>query len=51
MSLSVSVQVGEMVERDQKRCRAVVQLLPDRDLVTLDYDDMCEFTGSVEAYS
>ncbi|XP_037092240.1 G-patch domain and KOW motifs-containing protein-like [Pollicipes pollicipes] len=44
-------QVGEVIERDQRRCRATVQLLPDRQLCTLGYDDICEYTGSMEAYS
>jgi len=44
-------QVGAVLERDTRRCRTTVQLLPDQDLHTLDYDDVCEYTGSMEAYT
>ena len=40
--------LGEVLRRDKSRCSAAIQLLRDRDqVVTLDFDDICEYMGDV----
>ncbi len=40
-----------MVKRDEAKCLAMVQLLPDRDEVArLDFDDICNYIGDVLDY-
>lgn len=42
-------QLGQVLERDKKRCEALVQLLSDRDKVLqLDYDTICEYAGDID---
>lgn len=44
------LQLAEMMKRDKSSCKAVVQLLRDRDeVVKLDYDSMCEYVGDINA--
>lgn len=43
-------QVGELLERDARHCRVTLQLLPDREVTRLDFDDVCEYVGSAEAF-
>ncbi|XP_053376931.1 G-patch domain and KOW motifs-containing protein-like [Mercenaria mercenaria] len=41
-------QLGQVLERDKKRCEALVQLLSDRDKVLqLEYDSVCEYVGDI----
>ncbi|XP_060606505.1 G-patch domain and KOW motifs-containing protein-like [Ruditapes philippinarum] len=42
-------QLGHVLERDKKKCQALVQLLSDRDKVLqLDYDCICEYVGDID---
>ena len=44
-------QVGELVAKDKRSCVAAVQTLPDKDeVLKLDFDDVCEYTGEVFDY-
>lgn len=43
-------EVGKIVDRDRKRERASVQLSRTQDIVTLPYDDVCEFCGDATIY-
>ena len=41
-------QVAELVAKDKRSCVAAVQTLPDKDeVLKLDFDDVCEYTGEV----
>ena len=44
-------KLAAVVERDKKKCRAVVRIVGDMEedelVVTLDYDDICEHVGGV----
>ncbi|KAK3608339.1 hypothetical protein CHS0354_030794 [Potamilus streckersoni] len=41
-------QVAEIIEKDRRKCEALVQLLSDRDQVLrLDFDSICEFVGNI----
>ena len=38
-----------MLERDKDRCRAVVQLLSNRDVaLSLDFDAICEYAAEID---
>ena len=38
-----------VLQRDAGACKAVVQLLEDRDkALSLDYDALCEYTGNID---
>jgi len=40
--------LAQLLERDKNQCRAVVQLLSDRNVaVTLPFEDICEYTADV----
>ena len=40
-------QPGEMLWKDKKKCKAAVQVLPDKDdVVELDFDDLCEYVDN-----
>ena len=44
-------QVAELVAKDKRSCVAAVQTLPDKDeVLKLDFDDVCEYTGEVFDY-
>ncbi|KAL3853503.1 hypothetical protein ACJMK2_017039 [Sinanodonta woodiana] len=41
-------QVAEIIQKDNRKCEALVQLLSDRDQVLrLDFDSICEFVGNI----
>jgi len=42
--------VGTIVDRDRKRQRASVQISRTQDIVTLSFDDVCEFCGDATIY-
>ena len=43
-------QLGEVLKRDKTRCVASVQLFGDREaLLSISFDDICEYTGDVHA--
>ncbi|KAI6221004.1 G-patch domain-containing protein [Aphelenchoides fujianensis] len=41
-------QVGQVVERDDRRYQLDVRMLGRRDVIKADFDDVCEFCGSLE---
>ncbi|KAK7100764.1 G-patch domain and KOW motifs-containing protein-like [Littorina saxatilis] len=42
-------QIGKIVKKDKDACRALIQLLSDRDvLVKMDFDEICDYVGSIE---
>ncbi|KAI6238333.1 G-patch domain-containing protein [Aphelenchoides fujianensis] len=41
-------QVGQVVERDDRRYQVDVRMLGRRDVIKADFDDVCEFCGSLE---
>ena len=43
-------QLGEILLRNKRAAIADVQLLIDKEVVKLDFDDVCEFTGDIEMY-
>ena len=40
-------QLGRVVARDKTRYMATVQLIHNEDVLSLDYDDVCEYVGLV----
>jgi len=51
LSGSRSGQVAELVAKDKRACVAAVQTIPDKDeVLKLDFDDVCEYTGQVFDY-
>jgi len=42
-------QLGEILQKDKAKCIASVQLLKDRSIVRLSYDDICEYVGDIMA--
>ena len=44
---STSGQLGRVVARDKSRYLATVQLIHTEQVLTLDYDNICEYVGSV----
>ena len=38
-------QMGMIVDRNKSECRATVQLQQTKELLTVDYDDICEYVG------
>jgi len=45
-----SGELGEMLDRDKSKQKATVQLIMSDEVLTLDYDSVCEFAGSVPDY-
>ncbi|KAJ7328638.1 hypothetical protein OS493_023908 [Desmophyllum pertusum] len=43
-------QLAVLVERDTSKYSAVIQLLLDKDIITADYDDICEHVGDVNDF-
>ncbi|KAL8580361.1 hypothetical protein ACOMHN_037460 [Nucella lapillus] len=42
-------QLGRIIKKDKDSCRALVQLLSDRDLVLkVEFDEICDYAGSVD---
>ena len=44
-------QLGEVLSRNKSKARADIRLLEGEDLVKLDFDDICEFTGVIDMCS
>ena len=44
-------ELGELLTRDKHKARAEIQLLDGKEVVRLDYDHLCEFTGEIDHYS
>ena len=38
-------QMAMIVDRNKSECRATVQLQQTKELLTVDYDDICEYVG------
>ena len=43
-------QLGEIMLRDKHKARADIQLLNEKELIRLDFDQLCEFMGDVDMY-
>ena len=44
-----STEIGQVIHRDKHIEKVTIQLLSDRDtVVTLHYDDVCEYSGNVD---
>lgn len=42
------LQLAQVLERDRKSCKAMLQLLSNRDKVLqVDYDSICEYVGDI----
>jgi len=42
-------EIAELIQKNKEREKVTVQLLSDRSvLMTLSYDDVCEYTGNVD---
>lgn len=39
------IQMAVIVERNKTKCRATVQLQLTKEVVTVDYDNICEYVG------
>ena len=44
-------QLGEILLRDKHKARANIQLLNEKEIVRLDFDQLCEFMGDVDMYT
>ena len=44
-------ELGEILTRDKHKARAEIQLLDGKEVVRLDYDNLCEFMGEIDHYS
>ena len=44
----LSLQIARMLERDTRKYKATVEVVTTSEVVTVDYDDLCEYTGDVE---
>ena len=44
-------QLGEILFRDKHKARAEVQLLNEKEMIRLDFDQLCEFIGDIDMYS
>ncbi len=42
------LQIGTILKRDKANCKVAVELVQTREVVTLDYDDVCEYVGNIE---
>lgn len=45
-----SVQLAVLLKRDTSKYSAVIQLLLDKDIATVDYDDICEHVGDANDF-
>ena len=43
-------QLGEILMRDKHKARANIQLINDKEVVRLDFDQLCEFMGDIDMY-
>ena len=42
------LQIAAVLDRDRSKYKVVVELIQTGEIVTLDYDDVCEYTGDTE---
>lgn len=48
--LFVLIKLAVLLKRDTSNCSAVIQLLLDKNVITADYDDICEHVGDVNDF-
>lgn len=48
--LFVLIKLAVLLKRDSLKCSAVIQLLLDKNVITADYDDICEHVGGVNDF-
>lgn len=48
--LFVLIKLAVLLKRDTSKCSAVIQLLLDKNVITADYDDICEHVGGVNDF-
>lgn len=46
--LDILVQVGRILDRDSKKCKATVEVVYNRQVLTVDYDNICEYIGDID---
>lgn len=46
--LDILVQVGRVLDRDSKKCKATVEVVYNRQVLTVDYDNICEYIGDID---
>ena len=46
----IFTQLAALLERDTSKYSGVIQLLLDKSVVTVDYDDICEHMGDVNEF-
>ena len=44
------IKLAVLLKRDTSKYSAVIQLLLDKNVVTVDYDDICEHIGAVNDF-
>jgi hypothetical protein len=44
------IKLAVIVERYKRRCEAVVKLVQSHEILTIDFDSICEFIGDVEQF-
>ena len=43
-----SFQIATLLEQDRANARAVVNLIVTKEILKLDFDDLCEYIGEIE---
>jgi hypothetical protein len=44
----LSLQIGTLLDRDSKNCKATIEVVHSGKIVTVDYDNICEYTGDMD---
>lgn len=47
-TVNFPLQVGRLLDRDSKSCKATVEVVYNSKVLTVDYDNLCEYTGDIE---
>lgn len=42
------MQVGRVLDRDSKKCKATVEVVYNRQVLNVDYDNICEYIGDID---
>lgn len=42
------LQIARLLERDSKNCKATVEMVYSSKILTVDYDNICEYTGDID---
>jgi len=44
----ITLQVASIIEQERSKARAIIEVIDSQEVLKVDFDDICEYTGHIE---